>query len=174
MCPWVAGSSPRCGAMRRMGALVVIGFYTLDQPGAEVGEFSFAHSADVAQRFLGCWPDAGQLAERRVVQDDECGDAAFNGYFAAERAQFFEEGFVHVLPRVLLNFGSRRLGFLCFQQLVVQVNGKVRDRLQIEAGTAEDKVRGMALKSEAVVKHLGGKPPKKVIYVPDKLVSIVA
>jgi leucyl-tRNA synthetase len=58
--------------------------------------------------------------------------------------------------------------------VVVQVNGKVRDRLQVGAGTAEDEVRGMALKSEAVVKHLGGKPPKKVIYVPDKLVSIVA
>src|SRR5713226_5290519 len=116
MCPWVAGSSPRCGATRRMGALVVIGFYTLDQPGAEVGEFSFAHSADVAQRFLGCRPDAGQLAERRVVQDYECGDAAFNGYFAAECAEFFEEGFVDVLPRVLLDFGSGRFGLLCFQQ----------------------------------------------------------
>jgi leucyl-tRNA synthetase len=58
--------------------------------------------------------------------------------------------------------------------VVVQVNGKVRDRLQVGAGTAEDEVRGMALKSEAVVKHLGGKPPKKIIYVRDKLVSIVA
>jgi leucyl-tRNA synthetase len=57
--------------------------------------------------------------------------------------------------------------------VVVQVNGKVRDRLQVGAGTAEDEVRGMALRSEAVVKHLGGKPPKKVIYVPDKLLSIV-
>jgi leucyl-tRNA synthetase len=58
--------------------------------------------------------------------------------------------------------------------VVVQVNGKVRDRLQIEAGAAEEAVRGMALGSEAVRKHLDGKTPKKVIYVPDKLVSIVA
>jgi leucyl-tRNA synthetase len=58
--------------------------------------------------------------------------------------------------------------------VVVQVNGKVRDRLQVEAGTAEDAVCVMALGSEAVRKHLDGKPPKKVIYIPDKLVSIVA
>jgi leucyl-tRNA synthetase len=58
--------------------------------------------------------------------------------------------------------------------VVVQVNGKVRDRLQVEAGTTEDSVRAMALQSEAVSKHLNGKAPKKVIYVPDKLVSIVA
>jgi leucyl-tRNA synthetase len=32
----------------------------------------------------------------------------------------------------------------------------------------------MALNSEAVMRHLDGKPPKKVIYVPQKLVSIVA
>ena len=57
--------------------------------------------------------------------------------------------------------------------VVVQVNGKVRDRLQVGAGTPEEEVRGMALKSEAVTRHLDGKPPKKIIFVPDKLVSIV-
>src|SRR5208282_1379365 len=58
--------------------------------------------------------------------------------------------------------------------VVVQVNGKVRERLQVGAGTAEEEVRALALNSEAVVRHLAGKPPRKVIYVPDKLVSIVA
>jgi leucyl-tRNA synthetase len=58
--------------------------------------------------------------------------------------------------------------------VVVQVNGKVRDRLQVSVGTEEAEVRRMALESEAVTRHLAGKPPKKIIYVPDKLVSIVA
>ncbi|MGH7906625.1 MAG: leucine--tRNA ligase [Candidatus Binataceae bacterium] len=58
--------------------------------------------------------------------------------------------------------------------VIVQVNGKVRDKLLVGAGAAEDEVRGMALRSEAVTKHLGGKSPTKIIYVPDKLVSIVA
>ena len=58
--------------------------------------------------------------------------------------------------------------------VVVQINGKVRDRLQVEAGTTEEEVRRLALARAAVSKHLGGKTPSKVIYVPDKLVSIVA
>ena len=58
--------------------------------------------------------------------------------------------------------------------VVVQVNGKVRDRLQVGAGTSEDEVREMALGSESVARHLGGKQPRKVIYVPDKLLNIVA
>src|SRR5579875_716913 len=47
--------------------------------------------------------------------------------------------------------------------IVVQINGEVRDRLHVGAGTAEDEVRGMALKSPAVVRHLDGKPPRKII-----------
>ncbi|HJU09321.1 MAG TPA: leucine--tRNA ligase [Candidatus Binataceae bacterium] len=57
--------------------------------------------------------------------------------------------------------------------VVVQINGKLRDRLQVDAGTPEEEVRRIALDREAVNKHLGGKIPRKVIYVPDKLVSIV-
>jgi len=58
--------------------------------------------------------------------------------------------------------------------VVVQINGKVRDRLQVDAGTPEAEVCRLALGRETVNKHLGGKAPRKVIYVPDKLVSIVA
>jgi leucyl-tRNA synthetase len=58
--------------------------------------------------------------------------------------------------------------------VVVQINGKVRDRLQVDAGTPEEEVRRLALDREAVSRHLGNKAPRKVIYVPGKLVSIVA
>ena len=57
--------------------------------------------------------------------------------------------------------------------VVVQINGKVRDRLQVEAGAPEADVIAMALASDAVKRHLDGKQPKKIIYVPGKLVSIV-
>jgi leucyl-tRNA synthetase len=58
--------------------------------------------------------------------------------------------------------------------IIVQINGKVRDRLQVPADAPEDEVRGLALASESVNRNLNGKSPKKVIYVPGKLVSIVA
>jgi leucyl-tRNA synthetase len=57
--------------------------------------------------------------------------------------------------------------------VVVQINGKVRDRLQVAAGATEEANTAMALASESVQRHLDGKPPKKIVYVPDKLVSIV-
>jgi leucyl-tRNA synthetase len=57
--------------------------------------------------------------------------------------------------------------------LVVQVNGKVRDRIDVSVGISEADAKAAALSSEAVQKYLEGKQPKKVVVVPGRLVSIV-
>ncbi len=57
--------------------------------------------------------------------------------------------------------------------LVVQVNGKLRDRIDVPATISEAEAKQLALASSAVQKHLDGREPKKVIYVPGKLVNIV-
>ena len=57
--------------------------------------------------------------------------------------------------------------------LVVQVNGKLRDRLTVPISISEAEAKAAALASEAVKAYLEGKAPKKVIYVPGKLVNIV-
>jgi len=58
--------------------------------------------------------------------------------------------------------------------MVVQVNGKVRDRLEVPAGVDAAEAEALALASEKVQAHLGGKPPRKVIARPPQLVNIVA
>jgi leucyl-tRNA synthetase len=57
--------------------------------------------------------------------------------------------------------------------LVVQVNGKVRDRISVPVDIGEEQAKALALASETVQKHLGGGSPRKVILVPGKLVNIV-
>ena len=57
--------------------------------------------------------------------------------------------------------------------LVVQVNGKVRDRIQVSAGISEEDAKAKALASESVVKYLEGRQPRQVIYVRGRLVNIV-
>jgi leucyl-tRNA synthetase len=58
-------------------------------------------------------------------------------------------------------------------QLVVQVNGKVRDRLEVPAGLAEDELVERAKASERVQAHLDGKEIRQTIVVPGKLVNLV-
>jgi leucyl-tRNA synthetase len=57
--------------------------------------------------------------------------------------------------------------------LIVQVNGKVRDRLTVPVTIGEAEAKAAALESEGVQAHLAGKTPKKVIYVPGRLINIV-
>jgi leucyl-tRNA synthetase len=57
--------------------------------------------------------------------------------------------------------------------LVVQVNGRVRDRLQVPAGIAQAKALEAALQLESVAKWLGGKAPRQSIFVPDRLINLV-
>jgi leucyl-tRNA synthetase len=57
--------------------------------------------------------------------------------------------------------------------IVVQVNGKVRDRLEMPADVGQDEAIGAALASERVGQYLDGKKPQQVHYVPGRLVSIV-
>jgi leucyl-tRNA synthetase len=54
----------------------------------------------------------------------------------------------------------------------VQVNGKVRGRVEVAADAGEETVREAALAS--VGAHLGGREPRKVIVVPGRMVSVVA
>ena len=57
--------------------------------------------------------------------------------------------------------------------LIVQVNGKVRERLIVPANIDSKNAKSQALSSENVQRHLDGKEPQKVIYVPGRLVNIV-
>ncbi|MBU0675373.1 MAG: leucine--tRNA ligase [Proteobacteria bacterium] len=58
--------------------------------------------------------------------------------------------------------------------VVVQVNGKVRSRLQVAPDTNEDELKPLALDDERIEKFLEGKTVRKIIVVPNKLINIVA
>ena len=55
----------------------------------------------------------------------------------------------------------------------MQINGKVRDKLVVAPGTAQETLEREALALEGVQKWLDGKQVRKVIVVPDKLVNVV-
>ena len=57
--------------------------------------------------------------------------------------------------------------------LVVQVNGKLRDRINVPADINEADAKAKALASAVVQNFTNGKTPRQVIYVPGRLVNIV-
>jgi len=57
--------------------------------------------------------------------------------------------------------------------LVIQINGKVRDKVTISAGEKREEIEKIALQREKVKKYTQGKTVRKIIYVPNKLVNLV-
>ncbi|MEC7640919.1 MAG: leucine--tRNA ligase, partial [Nitrospinota bacterium] len=57
--------------------------------------------------------------------------------------------------------------------IVVQVNGKVRQRLSVHAGIGEEELKSRVLEDAKIGEHTQGKSVKKIIVVPNKLVNIV-
>jgi leucyl-tRNA synthetase len=58
-------------------------------------------------------------------------------------------------------------------EIVVQVNGKLRGRINVSPGTDQDGVKAAALADENVRRFVGASAVKKVIVVPGKLVNVV-
>ena len=58
-------------------------------------------------------------------------------------------------------------------EIVVQVNGKVRDRLRVAATIEDDELLALALASERVQAYVDGKELRKTVVVPGRLVSLV-
>ena len=57
--------------------------------------------------------------------------------------------------------------------IMIQVNGKLRDRLDVAAGESEERVRETALASEKVKGYIGGREVKRVVVIKDRIVNIV-
>jgi leucyl-tRNA synthetase len=57
--------------------------------------------------------------------------------------------------------------------LVVQVNGKRRDVVRAPVGLDRQEAVALALESHRVRRQLGGRPPGRTVYVPDRLVNLV-
>ncbi|MCX5699568.1 MAG: leucine--tRNA ligase [Candidatus Omnitrophica bacterium] len=58
-------------------------------------------------------------------------------------------------------------------ELVIQVNGKLRSKIEVPRDISEDKLKELVQKDEKLIPWLEGKTPKKIIIVPQKLVNIV-
>ena len=57
--------------------------------------------------------------------------------------------------------------------MIVQVNGKLRDKLEIERDISEDKAKELALSSQRIKQHIQNMKTEKIIYIPNKLINIV-
>jgi leucyl-tRNA synthetase len=138
---------------------------------------------DVLRRFQFHTPISAVM---ELVNELAAEPAAADARFAAETAVSLIQPYApHIAEELWTVLGHERLwehpwpradeSLLVREtyELVVQVNGKVRDRMQVDAGLAEDELVALARESEKVRTHLNGGEPRRTIVVPGKLVNFV-
>jgi leucyl-tRNA synthetase len=139
---------------------------------------------DIGRRFQFNTPIAAVM---ELVNDLAKDTSAPDARFAAETALSLIQPYApHVAEELWERLGNERLWEQRWPEadpryleretfeLVVQVNGKVRDRFEVEAELPEEELVERALQSERVRSHLNGKQVRKTIVVPGKLVNLVA
>lgn len=57
--------------------------------------------------------------------------------------------------------------------IAVQVSGKVRATLTVAVDSPQEEVQAAAMAEPNVAKHIEGKPLRKVIYVPNKILNLI-
>ncbi len=58
-------------------------------------------------------------------------------------------------------------------QLIIQIGGKMRDKVEVPIGISEAEVHELVLSREIVIRNLGEATPKKIIFIPKRLINIV-
>ena len=138
---------------------------------------------DVERRFQFHTPISAVMELVNALADDPSAPGA---RFAAETAVSLIQPYApHVAEELWGVLGHERLweepwpvadpALLVHEtfELVIQVNGKVRDRLEVPSGLADDELVERAKASAKVQAHLDGKEIRQTIVVPGKLVNLV-
>jgi leucyl-tRNA synthetase len=58
-------------------------------------------------------------------------------------------------------------------EIVIQVNGRLRDRMRVPRDTPQEVVVTCAMKREAVIRHVGASAVERLVFVPDRILNIV-
>jgi leucyl-tRNA synthetase len=140
-------------------------------------------SDDIERRFQFHTPISALMELVHALADDP---AAPDARFAAETAVSLIQPYApHIAEELWQALGHDRLWEQPWPvadssaleqetfELVVQVNGKVRDRFEVGVELSEDELVARALASERVQAHVDGARVRKTIVVPRKLVNIV-
>ena len=140
-------------------------------------------SDDIVRRFQFHTPISAVMELVSAISDDP-GDPAAR--FAAETAVSLIQPYApHIAEELWQVLGHDRLWEQPWPvvdesqlvqdtfELVVQVNGKVRDRFDVEASLSEDELVALAMTSPRVQAHIDGAQVRKTIVVPRRLVNFV-
>ena len=144
---------------------------TIKKVGEDVENLKFNTAISSMMEFVNAW----QTSENGLDKKD-----------LADFLRIFSPFAPHLAEELWVSLGNKDL---CCQQkwpkydeklieekrvlLIVQINGKVRDKIEMKAGSSQKEVEKLVLKSEKIKVLIGDAEVKKIVFVYNKLINIV-
>jgi leucyl-tRNA synthetase len=149
---------------------------TIDSITTDLGRYEFNTAVSSAMEFTNAIYRAARDGAEPALCDEAVDTllkllAPMTPHLAAEAWERRHGGHVHEEP-----WPVAEAAFLVDEQvtLIVQTNGKLRDRIVVDASISEDDAVRLALTSPKVAEVLGGKKPRRVVVRLPHLVNIVS
>jgi len=145
--------------------------YTIKKVGEDIENFKFNTSVSAMMELVNLWSEKDNVLSKKDAES-----------FLKILAPFCP----HICEELWSNLGHKRFIFeeswpkydeklikKETYELVIQINGKVRDKIEVSAEISKEEAEKLALSTEKIKKWLANNKPKVVIFVKGKLVNIV-
>jgi leucyl-tRNA synthetase len=145
--------------------------YTIKKVSNDIENFKFNTSISAMMEFVNLWQESGNILSRKDTESFLKILAVFCPHIAEElwsklnhKTSIFEESWPKYDEKLIKKETY---------ELVIQINGKVRDKIEVRSDISEDEAKKLALSTDRVKTWLKSQKPKVVIFVKGKLINIV-
>ncbi len=159
--------------------------YTIKKVGEDLENMKFNTAVSIMMEFINYWQEENNVLSKTDAESFLKILAPFCPHITEELYQKIK----NLQPRQAKRGGKKSKVESIFQEswpeydeklikketieMVIQVNGKVRDKIQVNADIAKEEAEKLAFNSEKIKKWLNNQKPKVVIFVRGKLINIV-
>jgi len=144
---------------------------TIKKVSNDIENFKFNTSISAMMEFVNLWQESGNILSKKDAESFLKILAVFCPHIAEElwsELNHKESIFNEKWPKYDEKLIKKQI-----IDLIIQVNGKVRDKIEIDAEISKEEAEKLALSSDKIKKWLGNNKPKIIIFVKGKLINVV-
>ncbi len=145
--------------------------YTIKKVGDDLENMKFNTAVSTMMEFINLWSEKDNILSKKDAENFLKILASFTPHVCEElwaklghKTSIFKEKWPKYDEKLI-----KKQTF----ELVIQINGKVRSKIEVSADISEDEAKKLALSNDRVKNWLKGQTPKKIIFVKGKLINIV-
>ena len=145
--------------------------YSIKKIGDDLANMKFNTAVSSMMEFINVWGEEGQSLSKKDAENFLKILAPFAPHIAEELWQNLSHK-TSIFKESWPKYDEKLIKKQTFE-LIIQINGRVRDKVEVDADIPEEEAKKIALERERIKNWLKNQTPKKVIFVKGKLVNFV-